>query len=223
MSAFVAQADRAPGEASSPNPAPQPRDRSWAVVAVAILGTLAYATLRYNVFKGVPWADWPAYTLNKALAFSALVLIALAVVRLGAGRRTSIVMASAGALAFTHSLLSFALLNPLYFPRLYLDGRLTFAAGLSLAIGVAATAAMDVGARRSTTWPANRRHAAIALIALAVGLHAALPAFASWIAPSTWPGWLPPITLLSFLCGCAALIIWVRHSRGGAKSQSRSS
>lgn len=199
-------------------PVRQPRDRSWTVVAAISGGTLAYATLRYNVFKGVPWADWPGYTLNKALAFSALILIALAVVRIGAGRRTAIVMASAGALALAHSLLSFALLNPLYFPKFYLDGKLTFAAGLSLAIGVAATAAMDVGARRSATWPANLRHAAIALIAFATGIHAAIPGFAGWIAPATWPGSLPPITLLSFLCGSAAAIVWARYARRGRRA-----
>lgn len=182
------------------------------LIAGAFGAALAYATLRYNVFRGVPWADWPSYTLNKALAVASLLLIAAAVIRLRRpGRRIATIMVAAGALGLAHSLLSFALLDPLYYERLYEGGKLTFAAGLSLALGVAATAAMDVGARKSSGWTPARRHAALALIAFAVGLHAALPAFGTWIAPGTWPGGLPPLTLISFLTGSAALAAWLRR------------
>lgn len=194
-------------------PAVRSRDGSWGLVAVSFGGALLYATARYNVFKGVPWADWPAYTVNKALAFASLALIVIAVFRLGIRRSTSVVMASAGALALAHALLSFALLNPHYYAKFFEGGALTFLAGLSLTIGVAATAAMDLGARRSGSWRPGQRHAALALVAFAVGVHAALPAFTGWIAPSTWPGWMPPITLLSFLLGCVAVILWARRSR----------
>ena len=47
----------------------------------ALLGSTLYATVRYNVVKGVPWSDWPAYTPNKALALAALVVLVLSVVR----------------------------------------------------------------------------------------------------------------------------------------------
>lgn len=177
--------------------------------AGALGAALAYATLRYNVFKGVPWQDWPAYTLNKALAVASLLLIAIAVWRLVRGRAgTSTVLGWAGALAFTHSLLSYALFTPLYFPRLFEAGRLTFSAGLAITLGVGAMVAMELGARRSGPWSPNLRHAALALIAFASGVHAALPALATWIDPTTWPGGLPPLTLISFLAGTAALVIW---------------
>jgi len=48
---------------------------------LALLGSVAYATARYNIFKGVSWNDWPTYTLNKALGLSALLLLVLSVVR----------------------------------------------------------------------------------------------------------------------------------------------
>lgn len=33
-------------------------------VASVVLTTLAYATVRYNVFKGVPWDEWPTYVVS---------------------------------------------------------------------------------------------------------------------------------------------------------------
>jgi hypothetical protein len=183
--------------------------RDHLLSAGALAAALGYATLRYNVFKGVPWADWPAYTLNKALAVGALLLIALAAIRLAASRgRTGIVLAWAGALALIHSLLSFALFTPLYFPRLFEAGKLSFAAGLAMTLGVAVMALMELGARRSDGWSPGLRHAALAWAAFASGVHAALPALATWFDPATWPGGLPPLTLISFLAGTAALALW---------------
>jgi hypothetical protein len=190
------------------------RDGSTALIAGAFLAALAYATFRYNVFKGVPWTDWPAYTLNKALAFASLILIALTVIRISRGLRTSKIMLAAGALALCHSLLSFALLNPLYYPKLYEAGKLTAIAGLAMTLGAAATVALEVGARRSQGWRPSQRAAALALIAFAVGLHAALPSLSGWIAPETWPGFMPPITLLSFLCGSIAVWACMRRFPG---------
>jgi hypothetical protein len=191
-------------------PTPRRRDGSWLWITGIGGGSFAYATLRYNVFKGVPWTDWPAYTLNKALAFAALALIALAMFRLAARRSTGTILAAGGAFGLVHSLLSFALLDPVYYPRLYDSGKLTFLAGLSLTLGAAAAAAMDIGARKSGSWRPNQRHAALAAIAFGIGLHAALPAFSTWIVPATWPGSLPPITLLSFAVGTLAAAGWIR-------------
>lgn len=193
--------------------APRQRDRSWGWIGGIGGGAIGYATLRYNVFKGVPWTDWPAYTLNKALAFAALGLIALAVFRIAARRPTGTILAVGGALGLAHSLLSFALLDPAYYPRFYAGGKLTFLAGLSLTLGAAATVAMDLGARKCGGWRPGRRQAALAAIAFGVGLHAALPAVTTWIAPATWPGGLPPITLLSFAIGTVAAIGWAATAR----------
>jgi hypothetical protein len=181
------------------------------LISAGVLGAaLGYATLRYNVLKGVPWADWPSYTVNKALAVGALLLIAAAVLRLVRARRsTGTLLAWAGVLALVHSLLSFALFTPLYFPRLFEAGKLTFAAGLAMTLGVAVMAVMELGARRSDAWRPSLRHAALAWAAFVGGVHAALPALATWFDPGTWPGALPPLTLISFLAGALALGVWL--------------
>ena len=53
------------------------RRRDSRIVAVTVAVSGIYATLRYNVFKRVPWSDWPHYVGNKILALSALILVSL--------------------------------------------------------------------------------------------------------------------------------------------------
>jgi len=181
---------------------------------------LLYATLRYNVFKGVPWTDWPAYTVNKAIAVGSLLLIAAAVIRLTRHEAGSaILLAWSGVLALCHSLLSFALLNPIYFAKLFDNGKLTAAAGLSLTLGALLLAVMDLGARRARSWAAGLRHAALAFLAFGTGIHAALPSVSSWVEPATWPGGLPPLTLISFLTGSVMLGVWLKRSQSNSSTQ----
>lgn len=188
-------------------------DRSigWIVGIVGL--ALSYATLRYNVVKGVAWADWPSYTLNKALGFSALILMVLSVARLGRadGPSPARLMLGAGLLAYGHVLLSITLLGDVYYPKFFADGRLTAVAGLSIFLGALSAVLLELGARRSKTWGHDRRLTFLSFLALAIGGHAALPGISGWFTPSTWPGWLPPITLLSFLFALAAPLIWLRH------------
>jgi len=42
---------------------------------------------------------------------------------------------------------------------------------------------------------------------LLVGVHAAVLGFGGWFQPGTWPGYMVPITLISFLLGVVALIL----------------
>jgi uncharacterized membrane protein YqjE len=183
--------------------------REFIVILALSAAAIIYATVRYNVFKGVLWADWPAYTINKALAVASLLMIVASVFRMRRpGRPVSTLMLTAGGLALAHSLLSFALVNPGYYERLFADGKLTFLAGLSLTLGAGIMAVMEIGARRGRVWSPGIRHNALALTAFATGVHAALPATASWITPATWPGGMPPLTMLSFLAGVCAIVAW---------------
>ncbi len=174
-------------------------------IAMASLGVaLTYATIRYNVFKHVPWADWPGYVVNKALALAGLALIGLSVLRMiRSGRTIRRFMVWAGGMTLAHVLLSVALLKTDYFAKLFADGKLTFLAGWSMLLGAGAYALLEIGARRSRQWDTAARLEVLALVALLTGLHAALPSVASWFQPAIWPGGLPPITLISFVIGAA--------------------
>lgn len=187
------------------------RDHWLALAGLCV--ALGYATLRYNVFKGTPWADWPAYTVNKGLAVAALLLMAAALLRLRVGGRTGTLLMWAGGFALAHSLLSFALLDPVYYARLFDGRKLTAAAGLSLTLGAILMAGMEISARRACEWRIGVRRAMLAWIAFGTGVHAAIPAVSSWFAPAAWPGGLPPLTLIAFLVGALALAACPRSDR----------
>jgi hypothetical protein len=83
---------------------------------LTLFGSTVYATARYNVFKGVPWDDWPTYTLNKAFALSSLGLIVFSIIRTRSAKRHSIGrdMFMAGVFGAIHVILSLTLLSPDY-------------------------------------------------------------------------------------------------------------
>src|SRR5690606_27660846 len=83
-----------------------------ATIAVAVALATVYATLRYNIFKGVAWSDCPHFVGNKIVAVSALILIVDAIWRLASRDRRPIrrIMGTASLLAVVHSLKSLALL-----------------------------------------------------------------------------------------------------------------
>jgi hypothetical protein len=175
----------------------KPSSAVWVITAAS----LAYATLRYNVVKGVAWSDWPVFILNKGLALSSLVLLAAWILRHRRSTEASepALLAAASRLMLAHIGLSLVVLSPAYFPAFFVDGRLTWQAGAALATGMSAAVALAGVSRPGRAHRSRLR--GLGLIAFAAGCHAALFGYASWFTPAAWPGYLPPITLVSFAAG----------------------
>jgi hypothetical protein len=182
------------------------------VPLLALLSSVTYATVRYQVFKGVPWHDWPAYTLNKAFGLAALLLMVLSVIRKPSTQERPVADTSymAGVFAVTHVFLSLILLSPAYYESFFRENKLTVAAGFSMLLGTLAAVTMALGPGNRPGQSAVRSAKNLSALAFIVGLHAALQGFTGWFAPSKWPGMMPPITLISFLLGLAAVFVAVR-------------
>jgi hypothetical protein len=180
---------------------------------IALLASAAYATLRYHVFKDVPWSDWPTWTLNKAFGLAALVLLVLYVKgRTGSGPDSQEpILQMAGVFASIHVMISLVLLSPAYYAGLFQESKLTSAAGVSMTLGAFAAAGMALGSRQQrgadSKWTAVRLPA----VACLVGFHAFFQGFAGWLVPSKWPGTMPPLTLISFVLGLVAVALSLRH------------
>jgi hypothetical protein len=188
----------------------KPSSAVWVITA----GSLAYATLRYNVFKGVAWSDWPVFVLNKGLALASLALLAAWI--LGHRRSTDAsepaLLAAASRLMLAHIGLSLVVLSPVYFPAFFVEGRLTWQAGAALAIGMAAAVSLPAASRPGRAHRSRLR--GLGLIAFAAGCHTALFGYSNWFAPPEWPGYLPPITLVSFAAGLLGIgAAWSGHAR----------
>ncbi len=185
----------------------------------SIIGaSVAYATLRYNVFAGVPWAELPVYVLNKGVALGGASLIAISYLANrftpaeAAGRATRRQLArQAGltgfALSVAHVLASFTVLNSAHYPLQFTRGELNGVGWVCLVSGAMAAALFSIPAAYSIqtlvralgseNWKRAQRagYLGLALTAahvLAIGVQ-------NWPAVSTWPGAMPPISLLSFL------------------------
>lgn len=178
------------------------------MTGVIVAAATCYATLRYNVFKGVAWEEWPVYVVNKVFALSALILLVRCVVQ---QRRRGTVDASlltvAGGLMLTHVALSLAILDPAYYSKYFTGNKLTCQAGWSMLIGVVAALGIIVYSRAC----ANRRAPSwiwmIAVLAFLSGIHAALLGYRGWFTPEAWPGYMVPITLISFAVGAIGIVV----------------
>ncbi len=193
----------------------------------SLLVTTAYATLRYNVFGTVSWTDLPLFVLNKSIAWTSIILLALSYLwRDKSDARTAGCLGVA--LASTHILISLVLLSCDYFPRLVNGGKLPFTGQLSLLAGVGAIVSLSLPAlgslqavRESLGEVRWRRWQRIGYAALALSaLHTLAYGLDGWLRPHMWPGGLPPITLLSTVI---ALIPGFRRiaRRDGANAATR--
>lgn len=183
------------------------------IVAVTVAAAI-YATLRYNVAKGVPWADWPSYIANKVLAVTGLVLLSWAALRkLRSSGSAATFMRWGGGATLAHVVLSLGLFSSGYFEKLFAGGKLTFTGGLSLLFAVLATVLLEVGARQAAQWTASTAQRATAWLLLLSSLHTMTPSATGWFDPASWPAGMPPLTLLATLPAAAALAAWVWSAR----------
>lgn len=207
--------------------------------ATLLLLTAAYATTRYVVFGPVAAVHIPLYVLNKAFAWTALVLLALA---LGAGPAARLWPARLGAhlwrrrywglvgfaLATLHIVVSLAILNYGYYRPMFRQAfEFTALAQIAMLAGalawfalLAPVAASLPGVRAALSARYWQLLQNIGLLALSLaGLHLAY-GVPGWFAPALWYGGLPPITLWSACAVAIALALRLlarlRLGAGGA-------
>ncbi|GAB4359822.1 MAG: hypothetical protein Kow0073_18900 [Immundisolibacter sp.] len=207
------------------------------VPALLLVVTAAYASARYVVFG--PWtsAALPLYVFNKATAWSALLLLALA---LGLGPAARLWPRLGGllwrrrywgvvgfVLATVHIMLSLSILNYGYYRLMFRQAfEFNALAGWSLLAGalawmalMAPLAASLPGVQAAMSVRYWRMLQRVGLLGLSLtGLHLAY-GVPGWWQPALWYGGLPPITLLSASAVVLVLVLrlaaWV-HDRGVA-------
>lgn len=203
-----------------------------------LLLTLAYATTRYVVFG--PWnvGHIPLYVLNKAISWSALWLVALALAlgplaRLAPGRfarhlwRRRYFGIMGFALASLHVVMSLAILNYAYYRQFFRQAfELTALAEFSMAMGalawfllLAPLAGSLPGARAQMSaryWQLLQKIGMLGM--LLGGLHVSygVPA---WLTPAAWYGGLPPITLWSASAVVIVLALRMLAPRSSGEAQ----
>jgi DMSO/TMAO reductase YedYZ heme-binding membrane subunit len=197
------------------------------IIAITLLGSLAYAILRYHIFGPVPWKDFPFFILNKGFSLAAFILLTF---NFGLGPLKNLgVKVSEGwlnsrkALGMTgfllvliHALMSFMLFTPAVYAAFFeADGTLSLIGGLSMLGGVISFVVLwaynlsfqtflreDQAFIRFIT---SRRFMLTAMLFAAV--HLFFMGYKGWMSPSGWHGGLPPISLVGFTFFSAGYII----------------
>ncbi len=191
---------------------PSPRNLALATVSLS----LVYAVLRYHIAGTVPWRELPVYVLNKAVSLAAL---AYFVFSYRAGKTRWIPKASARffglwgfALMNLHIVLTALVWDGSHYGKLFQAGSPSVSSNLSMVLGALATLAFCApmwATAKDPSWPRWKSFQRAGYLGLGLtAFHVGVLGFSGWLSASTWPAYLPPITMIS-----AALALWALLGR----------
>ena len=200
-----------------------PQKIRW--LTLTLLFFTIYALLRYIVFKGVDPIHFPLYILNKVASISGLFFLAtsysLGKIHWWKTRvtRPNELIKFAGIMGFSlsamHVFMSLTILTPAYFPKFYHGEMMNLTAELSMLMGVLSLFFFTIPAITSIPfmqeavgikkWQKRQRIGYLGL--LTALFHVTFMGFSGWLKIDTWPGYMPPITMLSFLIALVPLYL----------------
>ena len=183
------------------------------IIALTFIASMVYAIIRYNIFNEVPWSDLPLYILNKAISLSAVVLFAASRLIKSSSEINSkkIIKDFAVIFAIIHVIISLTILSPNYFGKFYSEANFSWIGSFTLLAGILAFLLMFLFSskfflRKLLSNKSNMRKIVFLFILLST-VHVFVMGFNGWLVPNSWPGGLPPISLLSFLALLIPLFI----------------
>ncbi len=188
------------------------------IVVSIFLFALLYSIVRYNIFKDVPWTDIPLYVMNKALAFAAIIYVAIYIIleKRDHHELSTKIRKYATNLVYTHLTISLIILTPSYYQKFFDGMKFNLIGQLSLLTGVLALGLMNslrfaktLNSKSSASF--IRKFGAEILLFL-ISLHLFIMGFKGWLTPGSWPGGMPPITLLAFIVSLVPLFVKKKES-----------
>ena len=192
----------------------------------SILIFTLYAILRYNVFKGVDPSHFPLYIVNKILSTTGLLLIAMSYAwskirwikhdnQKHDNQLIKFLGLSGFSLSAIHVFISLMIISPEYYPKFYHEGMMNFKGELSMLMGVFSIYCFSIPA--ITTIPFMQeavgikrwqRRQQIGYLGLLTGfLHVVIMGYSGWLDIESWPGYLPPITLIATIIAIIPLFL----------------
>ena len=204
-------------------------------IVLVLLFFTVYATIRYIVFKGVNPAHFPLYISNKILSSAGLFFIAISYAwgkiswlklkdQYPENQFVKFLGLAGFSLSAMHVFISLIILSPEYYSKFYEDNMMNFKSELSMLMGVFSIYCFSIPAITTIPfmqkavgikkWQKGQRIGYIGLFTAL--LHVLIMGMSGWLHVATWPGYLPPITLLAALIAAFPLYLkYVRNKKSG--------
>ena len=203
------------------------RNSAGPIITLVILGSIAYAIIRYHLAGPVPWKDFPFFILNKGISLAAFVLLTC---NFGFGPLNNLgLKVPAGwlkarkALGMTgfllvliHALMSFMLFSPSVYKQFFVaDGTLSLLGGLSMLGGVLAFVVLwgynmsfQTHLREDKSFIQFITSRTFLLWAMLLGAsHVFFMGYQGWLQPAGWHGGIPPVSLVAFAVFAVGYIV----------------
>ena len=183
---------------------------------IVLAATFVYALIRYVLLHDVVWANVPLFILNKSVSWSGVIFFGMSLLSREKPARRYFGTLSVVAIA-AHLLMSLMVLNPSYFAKFYgPDGQMNGVGELSMLAGVVGTLFLGglfyLNLNGGAVSGSSLRTGWGRLVLWCAAFHVAIMGYNSWLAPMSWYGYLPPITLLSFLTSILILVLRQRRN-----------
>ena len=189
------------------------------LIISTFLLSLLYVVVRYHIFGGVEWREFPLYTFNKTMALAGFLLVTYNF-SFGPFKNIGVNipdtwLAARNTLAMTgffflliHVFISFLLFSPAHYGQFFeADSTLTFTAGLSMLAGIIGFVLLWMmnitfqsymrDNEAFVTFITSRKFLLWALTF--GGLHLLFMGYSGWINPSGWHAGIPPVSLVAML------------------------
>ncbi|MCK5702464.1 MAG: hypothetical protein KAI29_14970 [Cyclobacteriaceae bacterium] len=195
-------------------------------LTLVLLFFILYTTLRYIVFKGVDPIHFPLYIGNKIFSTAGLFFLAISyalgkikVLKLNNKHLTNRFIKFAGLIGFSlsamHVFMSLIILSPSYYPKFYHGDMMNFKGELSMLMGVLSLFFFTIPAIATIPfmqeavgikkWQKGQSMGYLGLITAL--LHVVVMGVATWLNVDTWPGYLPPITMIAVIIAIVPLYL----------------
>jgi DMSO/TMAO reductase YedYZ heme-binding membrane subunit len=188
------------------------------VIIVIFLFSLLYSIVRYHIYGGVPWKEFPIFIMNKVVSLNGIILLIITFsitplknlgVKVPANwLKSRKALGMTGFIfVFIHMVMSFLLFSPAYYSKFFEDsGRMTLNSSLSMLFGVLAFIVLwfynlsfyKQGKDKEITRIIKSRNFLL-LVMPFTALHLFFMGYKGWGNPSGWHAGIPPISLVAFI------------------------
>lgn len=180
-------------------------------LAFILIFTTMYSIIRYCVFDTIPYSQIPVFILNKSISWTSVICLLLSAYYMSKNNQIYSRFWGIATLhtAFLHIIMSLAILNPEYYPKFFTDNQLNITGNLVILSGSIAAYCYWVIGRNKMDCSGIK--SAMLFSCLWIAIHLASMGWMGWLTIHKWYGYMPPISLLSFLIVLIAGIYYTGH------------